>query len=114
MKQEELQEIMGVPFEEVTLDAVSPALFDIEEWLEQIRHWGLNPGNVSLRDFEVAAVLTTPAPTPFPFISAGPQLVFRSKKTGAVSVHSAYPPARGRQLPMFHFATANALVGLSA
>lgn len=112
MSHDEIKDIVITPFEEITLDAISPALEDIQGWLERFKLWGLNPGNVSLVNFEVAGILSVPAATPFPFISAGPQIVFRHKGTGKASVHQAYPPM-GVRGSMFHYATAGTLVSLA-
>lgn len=113
MTNEELKDIVGVPFTEVGFDAISPALEEIDQWLDRFKLWGINNIGVDLRDFEIQGILTTPAATPFPFVSAGPQIVFRHKSTGKSSIHQAYPPPMGRQSPMFHFATAAVLVQLA-
>lgn len=114
MTNEEIKdELNGVPYQEVGLDAISPALEDIQAWLDRITPWGLNPGRVSVRDFEIAGVLTTPAATPFLFVQAGPQILFKHKSTGKTSIHQAYPPPM-RNSSFFHYATANALVALAS
>ena len=112
LTREQITKHVRFAFNDVALADVGEALDQVDSFLERFESWGLNPDKVRVSDFEIGAYLPIPANTPFPFVSAGPLLVF-VKGGIALAGIQAFPP-RGRHMPMFHFPTANSLVDLAA